>query len=58
MAVLYDAPAAGHGHEPPELSRPLISLAYSFFDHPVEPTRRERKLRRPAATTADENAGT
>jgi len=32
MAVLFDSAETGHGHEPPEFSRPLIKLAYDFFD--------------------------
>jgi hypothetical protein len=53
MAALYNAPAAGHGHEPPEFSRPLVTMAYEFFDKPLDTTR--RKSRRPKAT-ADEGA--
>jgi len=36
MAVLFDSPDAGHGHEPPECSRPLMKLAYDFFDKGAE----------------------
>jgi hypothetical protein len=43
MAALFKAPESGHGHEPPELSRPLVALAYDFFDRPLEVTRKEKK---------------
>jgi hypothetical protein len=35
MAVMFDSPEAGHGHEPEEYSRPLMRMAYEFFDKPV-----------------------
>lgn len=34
MAVLYDSPETGHGHEPPEIGVPLVKMAYEFFDKP------------------------
>ncbi len=34
-AVLFDSADAGHGHEPPEFSMPLIKMAYKFFDTPA-----------------------
>jgi pimeloyl-ACP methyl ester carboxylesterase len=33
MAVLYDSPETGHGHEPPEIGVPLVKMSYDFFDH-------------------------
>jgi hypothetical protein len=54
LAALYDSPAGGHGHEPPEFSRPLIELAYDFFDKPVEAV--PRKEKKPKAETAGEGA--
>jgi hypothetical protein len=35
MAVMFESADAGHGHEPPEFSRPLIKMAYEFFDTPA-----------------------
>lgn len=32
MAVLYDSPETGHGHEPPEIGAPLMKMALEFFD--------------------------
>ena len=55
MAALYNAPAAGHGHEPPKLSRPLVTMAYEFFDRPLGSAQKDRKSGRPKAT-ADESA--
>jgi hypothetical protein len=53
LAALYDWAGAGHGHgqEPPEFSRPLIELAYGFFDSPVETT--PRKARKKPAPQRD-----
>jgi hypothetical protein len=34
MAVLFESAEAGHGHEPEEFSRPLVKLAYEFFEAP------------------------
>jgi hypothetical protein len=57
MAVLYDAPGAGHGQEPPEFSRPLVELAYGFFDKPVEATPRKKKEKKFTRADADADAG-
>lgn len=35
MTVMYNSPEAGHGHEPPEYSRPLWKQALEFFDAPL-----------------------
>jgi pimeloyl-ACP methyl ester carboxylesterase len=54
MAVLFDSPEAGHGHEPEDYSRPLVKLAYKFFETPL-PQHKERsgkkkdKSHKPAA---------
>jgi hypothetical protein len=48
MAALFNAPDAGHGHEPPAFSRPLIDLAYEFFDRPIEAVSRKEKKKKPA----------
>jgi len=58
MAVLFDSPDAGHGHEPPEFSRPLIKMAYEFFDGPLKPqSKSEKRAAKKAAqeATADED---
>ena len=36
LAVLFDSIEAGHGHEPAELSYPLIKMSYEFFDKPLQ----------------------
>jgi len=43
MAVLFESAEAGHGHEPEEFSRPLVKLAYEFFDSPPVATGRGGK---------------
>jgi pimeloyl-ACP methyl ester carboxylesterase len=43
MAVLFDSPEAGHGHEPADYSRPLVKLAYEFFDRPLPTKERSGK---------------
>lgn len=35
MTAMYDSAEAGHGHEPPEYSRPLWQEALKFFDAPL-----------------------
>jgi pimeloyl-ACP methyl ester carboxylesterase len=45
MTMMYDADAAGHGHEPTELSLPLMRAAYEFFGNPIEePPKKEKKF--------------
>ena len=43
MAVLFESAEAGHGHEPEEFSRPLVKLAYEFFDSPLVATAKPGK---------------
>jgi pimeloyl-ACP methyl ester carboxylesterase len=38
MAVLYDAPETGHGHEPPEIGVPLVKMSYEFFERKLAVT--------------------
>lgn len=38
MTAMYDSADAGHGHEPPEYSRPLWQEALKFFDTPLPAT--------------------
>jgi hypothetical protein len=45
MTLMFDSPEAGHGHEPPEFSRPLWKRATEFFDAPV--VQRSKKVNRP-----------
>ncbi len=47
MAALYQAPEDATGHEPRDLSGPMVRMAYAFFDAPVVVT--PRKRRAPAA---------
>lgn len=50
MAVLFESADAGHGHEPPEFSRPLLKEAFKFFDTPAaqladaNPKRKTKKV--------------
>jgi hypothetical protein len=55
MAVLFDSPDAGHGHEPPEFSRPLIKMAYDFFDNPVKAqTKTEKRAKKDQPALAED----
>lgn len=58
MAVLFDSIEAGHGHEPEELSFPLMKMAYEFFDGPLKALSAEeraaRKAKRGAAGVEDD----
>jgi hypothetical protein len=49
MAVLFESAEAGHGHEPEEFSRPLVKLAYEFFDAPPVATGKPGKKKDKAA---------
>jgi len=45
MAMMYDSEEAGHGHEPPACSLPLVRAAYEFFGSPIEePPKKEKKF--------------
>jgi len=52
MAVLFESAEAGHGHEPEEFSRPLVKLAYEFFDSPPVATARPGKKKDKASKSA------
>jgi hypothetical protein len=58
MALLFDSIEAGHGHEPPELSFPLVKIAYDFFDKPLQVASAEeiakRKSRRVSGEVEDD----
>jgi hypothetical protein len=43
MAVMFDSPEAGHGHEPDDYARPLVGMAYEFFDKPIAEEGKEKK---------------
>lgn len=43
LAVMFDSPEAGHGHEPDEYARPLVKLSYEFFDKPVTEAHKANK---------------
>lgn len=59
MAVLFDSIEAGHGHEPEDLSFPLVKLAYDFFDKPLQVASAEdlarRKARRAGASEVEDD---
>jgi hypothetical protein len=53
MTAMYDSAEAGHGHEPPEYSRPLWQEALKFFDSPLPTgTRGGAKKEKAAAKAA------
>jgi hypothetical protein len=58
MALLFDSIEAGHGHEPPDLSFPLVKIAYDFFDKPLQVASAEeiakRKSRRVSGEVEDD----
>jgi hypothetical protein len=55
MTAMYDSAEAGHGHEPPEYSRPVWQEALKFFDAPVaERERKEVKKKGKSAVAAEE----
>ena len=53
MTLMYDSPEAGHGHEPPEFSRPLWKRAIEFFDAPL--VQRSRKAKPAKAKAGGED---
>ncbi|HEX4511008.1 MAG TPA: hypothetical protein VH328_13040 [Burkholderiaceae bacterium] len=53
MTVMFDSPEAGHGHEPDDYARPLVKMAYAFFDKPIEdPKDKKSKVRERAESRA------
>ncbi len=51
MAIIYDSAETGHGHEPPEISVPLVKLSYEFFDakRPVGVEEKPKRAKKAAA---------
>ena len=49
MTAIYDSAEAGHGHEPPEYSRPLWQEALKFFDTPLTTVARGGAMKEAAA---------
>lgn len=54
MTAIYDSVDAGHGHEPPEYSRPVWQEALKFFATPVAARPRKEGKKDPSAVAAEE----